>query len=118
MSRDVGFEWPQLIIILLAVLLIVGVGILLCYCMSEEKERDLKYEEDEKNKKEMEEEKKMEDDAENPMMEGEMMMWAIFDKSLFSIFKFFPIKKKVFFSCLRGFGVLGFLCFGVFGLVI
>ena len=41
--KDVGFEWPQLLIILLAIGLIVGGAFLIIWCMNREEEKDEEY---------------------------------------------------------------------------
>ena len=66
------FEWPTLLIILLAIMLIIGVGFVIVLCMNREEELDIEYMQanDEMMKNKMEEEEKMmEDEAMAPMME-------------------------------------------------
>ena len=42
----VGFEWPQIVILLICILAIAGVGVLLCMCLGQEAEKEAEYERD------------------------------------------------------------------------
>lgn len=64
MIHFASFEWPELIVLLLAICIVIAIGLLLCLCMLREERKDKKYDIDREEHRKANEEKraKMEED--------------------------------------------------------
>jgi di/tricarboxylate transporter len=70
LSNFATFEWPELIVLLLAICIIIAIGLLLCLCMLREERKEKKYDIDrEEVKRENDEKMAMMDDMDAKMME-------------------------------------------------